>query len=278
MIILIFCCFVGFQCIRVVKCYFFNKKSIVMKIFLHKFEINPVSFTKPQKVFRLLLIAVLMFFSCNASYAKFTVAADCVTGISVNPTTITPICVGSSAVTLTATITTASGTGAANITYEWFSNTSNSTTGGISVQSTSITTATSTSSVMPSTATAGTLWYYCTVTNTDATCSGSFTTTPVEVVVTSLPVLSTTQTNVLCFGNSTGTIDITVSGGTGAYTYDWSDVAGTSNSEDRTNLPVGIYSVIVTDANSCSVSSLPITITQPTSLSLTSAAVTSPIL
>jgi hypothetical protein len=70
----------------------------------------------------------------------------------------------------------------------------------------------------------------------------------------------------LCFGNSTGAINITATGGTGAYTYDWADIAGTSNTEDRTNLPAGTYSVIVTDANGCSTASLPVTITQPTNL------------
>ena len=61
-----------------------------------------------------------------------------------------------------------------------------------------------------------------------------------------------------------GAINITASGGTGAYTYDWADIPGTSNSEDRSGLIAGTYSVIVRDANGCSTASLSVIITEPT--------------
>ena len=48
---------------------------------------------------------------------------------------------------------------------------------------------------------------------------------------------------------SNGAIDITASGGQGGYTYDWADIAGTSNQEDRTGLSAGTYTVTVTDAD-----------------------------
>jgi len=76
--------------------------------------------------------------------------------------------------------------------------------------------------------------------------------------------LSTALTNASCPGVSDGAINLTVSGGTAAYTYDWADVSGTSNSEDRTLLAAGSYSVTVTDANSCtSTSSVTIANTNP---------------
>ena len=55
---------------------------------------------------------------------------------------------------------------------------------------------------------------------------------------------------VSCNGATDGFIDITVEGGTGNYTYSWSNGA---TSEDLSDIGVGIYSVVVTDQNGCSV-------------------------
>ena len=48
--------------------------------------------------------------------------------------------------------------------------------------------------------------------------------------------------------NNDGAIDITVSGGNGAYTYSWSNGAST---EDLSNVPAGSYTVIATDQLGC---------------------------
>ena len=51
--------------------------------------------------------------------------------------------------------------------------------------------------------------------------------------------------NPLCGG--TGSIDVTVLNGSGNYQYDWLDIPGASNVEDRTNLAGGTYHITVTD-------------------------------
>ena len=65
---------------------------------------------------------------------------------------------------------------------------------------------------------------------------------------TAVNVIST-QTNVTnCNGND-GSIDISPSGGTGNYTFFWSNG---SVSEDVNNLNSGSHSLTITDANNCS--------------------------
>ena len=56
---------------------------------------------------------------------------------------------------------------------------------------------------------------------------------------------------VSCNGATDGSIDVTVTGGTGVYTYEWKT---SDTSEDLSDLGAGTYSVVVTDENGCSVS------------------------
>ena len=77
--------------------------------------------------------------------------------------------------------------------------------------------------------------------------------------------VSGTTSNVNCFGDNNGAINLNVVGGSPAYTWNWSNG---STSEDISNLTAGTYTVTVTDANGCQeVTSF--TINQPSDLILT---------
>ncbi|MCO6499412.1 MAG: gliding motility-associated C-terminal domain-containing protein [Vicingus serpentipes] len=65
--------------------------------------------------------------------------------------------------------------------------------------------------------------------------------------------------NVSCSGGSNGNIYTTISGGTTPYTYLWSNGQTTPTA---VNLPIGVYSLTVTDANGCS-AVVDTTITEP---------------
>ncbi|MBX9807473.1 MAG: gliding motility-associated C-terminal domain-containing protein, partial [Flavobacteriaceae bacterium] len=71
----------------------------------------------------------------------------------------------------------------------------------------------------------------------------------------------TAQTNVFCSGNSTGSAKVTANGGTLPYTYSW-NTTPVQTSDVAVNLPIGTYTVIITDAKGCSTTTQAI-ITEP---------------
>ena len=72
-------------------------------------------------------------------------------------------------------------------------------------------------------------------------------------------------TQVNCFGNSTGAINITPAGGIPPYSFLWSNQATT---EDISNLIAGNYTLTITDSRGCATVKI-FAITQPTQIALT---------
>ena len=85
----------------------------------------------------------------------------------------------------------------------------------------------------------------------------------IEPAVISLT--SSISNSITCFNDSDGSIDLSVIGGSGAYTYSWSNGAITQN---LSNISSGEYIATVTDSNNCSANDT-IIINQPDSLSIT---------
>lgn len=107
----------------------------------------------------------------------------------------------------------------------------------------------------------GTYTVYITDTNGCSTATQSFTLTEPTALS-----IAETHIDVICFGDATGSIDVTLSGGTpgatGNYSYSWTGPNGfTATNEDLVNIIAGTYELIATDANGCSIP-LSVTLTQ----------------
>ncbi len=104
------------------------------------------------------------------------------------------------------------------------------------------------------------------------TCNGSLTVT-IDGSDTNLQISATEVHSDLSCNSSSGapdgTIDITPAGGTAPYTFDWDDIAGTDNDQNRTDLTAGSYTVTVVDANDCETVVGPIVLTEPTAVAVT---------
>jgi len=103
-----------------------------------------------------------------------------------------------------------------------------------------------------------------TLTATDADgCREISSTVITQPAVLSLSLVKTDDTDPTIAGN--GTIDLSVSGGTSPYTYDWSHNGAEdpdTDPQDLTGLIAGSYTVLVTDAHGCS-ATLSTTIFEP---------------
>jgi gliding motility-associated-like protein len=81
-----------------------------------------------------------------------------------------------------------------------------------------------------------------------------------NVTINSISATSS-HVNVLCHGNATGSIDLTITVGTAPYVYSWNTIP-TQTTEDISNLQAGVYTANISDENGC-ITTSSITITEP---------------
>lgn len=105
--------------------------------------------------------------------------------------------------------------------------------------------------------------YTCTITDVNNCVTTS------TVTITEPPALtvSSSQTDVLCYGTANGNATVTIGGGTPGYTYAWSPSGGSSAT--ASGLTAGTYTCNVTDLNGCTITQS-FTITEPPQLTSTS--------
>src|SRR5437660_6889687 len=90
---------------------------------------------------------------------------------------------------------------------------------------------------------------------------------PLTVTILQKAALALTETHadVNCFGAATGTVDLSVSGGTSPYTYAWSNGAVT---QDLAGLSTGAEHASEPEAHGCVIAPLPVANLQKAALAL----------
>jgi hypothetical protein len=184
----------------------------------------------------------------SSAASTLTVVAD--PTISSQPLPTQAVCVGGAISNLSVTPT--GGTG--SFSYQWYSNSTNSNSGGTSLGSAS---GAQTTTYIPPTASVGTIYYYCIVSQTGVGCS-PITTNTATVTVNARPSATTCKVADPC-QTASGQITVNLSGGTTPYTITYSPAgtpAGPITTSAASVLITGLtggqtYNFTVSDANNC---------------------------
>jgi|GEM_PF-1609957 len=178
--------------------------------------------------------------SCEVSSDPFTIAA--IPDLAVEISTTDQLHCEDDTAILTATATNGTYTGF-TYEYKWFK--------GVDTTGEDLTTSTNTISVPQGTYT---------VQVTDSGANVQTATYNLDYEQALLTVIES-QTDVQCKGESTGIIDLAISGGVNPLVF-WADLSATDNSTNRTNLNAGTYEYEIRDDNNCSLTGS-ITISEP---------------
>ena len=180
---------------------------------------TPPTFTSPGSYYYYVTVS-LSGNSClpvTSNTAEIIVFAD--PTISSQPTALQTLCQNATPSSLDVAATGGNGT----FSYQWYSNSLNSNTGGILIP------AAISSSYVPPTTTIGTKYYYAIVSQNSTPGCGINSATAAIVVISS-PTITQPASSTVCIGGTPAVLSITVSGATGTPLYQWY-----SNSIDSTS-------------------------------------------
>jgi|GEM_PF-1642630 gliding motility-associated-like protein len=151
------------------------------------------------------------------------------TAIGTQPSTTKNICINASTGNTINVVATGSG-----LTYQWYSNTTNSTTGGTNLGATS---GAQTATVTLATATAGTTYYYCVVSGSCGTVTSSV--SAVTISPASVAGTASAAATTICSGTTT---TLSLTGNTGTIQWQsslnnstWTDISGATSASYTTS-------------------------------------------
>jgi gliding motility-associated-like protein len=157
----------------------------------------------------------------KSNTAAVTILAN--TTITLQPLATQNLCVG---VTIPSPLTINNTGGSGNSSYQWFSNTTNANTGGSAIAG-----ATNSTYTMPVFTTPGNYYYYAVVSLNGNGCVPAASNVA-EVNVYADPTISSQpiSSQNICLGTAPSNLEVTATGGNGAFTYQWYSNITNSNS------------------------------------------------
>jgi large repetitive protein len=160
------------------------------------------------------------FNGCQGPAVNYTVIVNPAPIITAQPVSST-VCLGGNPSPMTVAITPAT----PGVTYQWFSNLTNSNTGGTPISGATNATFT------PTTTTVGTIYYYAVITVPGTGCN-SLNSNTGSVTVEPLPIIATQPTNTqsICVGGVVPALTVSYTGGLGTPSYQWFSNTSPSNS------------------------------------------------
>jgi hypothetical protein len=164
--------------------------------------------------------------NCSVTSAPVQIQVTPAPAITTQPTPTQTVCLDGAPTTLT--VDYSNGTGSP--TYQWYSNSTNGTTGGTAISGAT------TNSYTPLTTSTGTTYYYCIINFTSGGCS-NVTSNIASVIVNPDPSVSVQPlaSQTICIGGTiSAPLSFTNTGGTGTPTYQWY-LVGSPNQTIGTN-------------------------------------------